>query len=100
MFRSPTCRRSISYESSSSGPPHPSRVAASFHERSNASPTRVHTKSTGGNEQVYGIAGQKHAPSAVTIGQEKVLTPFAAVDHLVADGCPNGLLEALPHFLI
>ena len=49
---------------------------------------------------MYGIAGQKHTPGAVTIGQEKVLTPFAAVEHLVADGCPDGLLEAPFHFLI
>jgi hypothetical protein len=60
----------------------------------------VHTEPTGGNEQVDGVPGQKHTPNSVSIGQEKVLTPFAAVDHFVADGCANGLLETPFHFLV
>ena len=46
------------------------------------------------------IAGQKHAPSLVAIGQKKVLTPFAAIKHFVVDRHPNGQLETLFHFLV
>src|SRR6201984_3107877 len=49
---------------------------------------------------MYGIASQKQAPSAVSIGQEEVLAPFAAIEHLVADRHTNSLLEPPLHLLV
>src|ERR1700741_4995061 len=49
---------------------------------------------------MYGIASQKHAPSAVSIGQQEVLAPFAAIEHLVADRHSNSLLEPPLHLLV
>ena len=46
------------------------------------------------------ITREEHTPGPVAISQKKVLTPFAAIEHLVADRCFDSLLEATFHILV
>src|ERR1700746_440868 len=47
-----------------------------------------------------GVAGEEDPARAIVVGEQKVLAPLAAIDHLVVHRHADGLLELPPHLPI
>ena len=80
------------------GPPQPCSTAASFHDRSMASPTPLFMPSPPvGITRCTASPARKTRPSPIAVGEQQVLLPLADIEHLVLDRHGDGLLEHRRH---